>query len=679
MRVFVSSLFAGLALAGCTGNGGPTCNPGAVCTPDNGCHLGFTACGTGSPVCQDAQVDVGNGATCGAGSVCKDGVCGACPAGTACTPDANACHLGAIDCSSGAATCKDTGANAAAGADCGVNRFCAAGRCGDCTLGAVCTDGISTCHAGAIACDTGAPVCKDASNWAEGTNCANGAMIGYCKAGVCTPCAPPGSACGIGGSCTADGRCMLTVTGSARITYWPESGGSSDLGNCYGQQAEVFTPNGDGGYTQLAPTNGVCTVTNGSFTIPDLVPGGVYLLHFAGTLAYGNYYVETTQPTLDFGRDQAGRPDQNLVANTSTLVTFDSSGLEPWTPSSDTLEFACGNAGVALAVASSAFGLDDLAVGATTGTSVIDWKAQPLVDPTKGDAAWLYQLATRTAGATSYRSVTRAAKLGGFTVADGSPLTVAPALAVVSSSGSVQLTWATTSFEALAVKANPRYAVGAHYLSVDAVQVPASSARYTPASAHVPLLALSVQPGTADLELGALAYGRFLGAPWRDVVSTRFDMHADYRAAGATNAATSYIGIYQQDPLPLAGPLAPRLGPPLRPLVAGLDATLPQTGVTTTAELSWLAPSAGAPDFYAIAINEVSLDADGKSTDVATIANFLTASPRILVPPGVLVDGHAYFAVIAALKTPDVSYDSAPLRQGLSTVRAETGTAIFIP
>jgi hypothetical protein len=101
--------------------------------------------------------------------------------------------------------------------------------------------------------------------------------------------------------------------------------------------------------------------------------------------------------------------------------------------------------------------------------------------------------------------------------------------------------------------------------------------------------------------------------------------------------------------------------------------------VTTTAELSWLAPSAGTVGFYAVTIEEITLDADGEDTDIVTVANFLTARTRILIPPGVLVAGHAYFAVIAALDTPDVAYDHAPLRLGLSTVRAETGTATFTP
>jgi hypothetical protein len=604
-----------------------------------------------------------------------------CPA-AACTPDASPCHVGAIDCSTSAMACKDTGANAAAGMGCGVNEFCdGSGSCGDCTLGEVCTDGISPCHAGAIACDTGAPLCEDAGDLAEGTACTSGAIHGYCEAGACTPCTPPGAPCGDGGHCTDDGACVLTVMGSATITYWPEGGGSTDVGNCFGQEAEVFTPNAGGGYTLLAPTSGVCTPTNGTFTIPEEVPAGVYLLHFGGTQAYGNYYVETTRPTLDFGRDEAVRPDSNVVADTSTIVSFDSSGLDPWTPRSDTLDFACGNVGVALAVASSASGLEDFPAGATAGASVVDWKAEPLVDPAKGDTAWLYQMATRSAGAESYLAVTRAVELTGFELTDGTPLTVAAALAVVSPSGSIALTWDTTRFEALVVKANPTSAVGAHYLSVDAVQVPANPVKYTPTSAHVQLLSLSAEAGHADLALGVLPYGQFLGAPWKEVVSTSFDVHAETTAAGATNAATTYIGIYQQDPLPLTAslPIAPRLGPPLRPLVAGRDATLPQTGVTTLAALSWLAPSVGTPDVYAVTIMEVTLDADGKDTDVATVATFLTPRTRILLPPGVLALGHAYFAVIAALETPDVPYDSAPLRQGLSTVRAETGTAAFTP
>ena len=250
--------------------------------------------------------------------------------GAPCTPDASPCHVGAVDCSTAAMACRDTGANAAAGTGCGVNKFCSgSGSCGDCTLGEVCTDGISPCHAGATACDTGAAVCEEAGDLAEGTACSErrhprllqGRGLHVLHARRARPAATVAPA-------RAEGACVLTVTGSATITYWPEGGGSTDVGNCFGQQAEVFTPNESGGYTLLAPTSGVCTPTNGTFTIPAEVPAGVYLLHFGGTQAYGNYYVETTQPALDFGRDEAVRPDSNVVADTSTIVTFDSSGLE---------------------------------------------------------------------------------------------------------------------------------------------------------------------------------------------------------------------------------------------------------------------------------------------------------------------------------------------------------------
>jgi hypothetical protein len=602
-------------------------------------------------------------------------------AATACTPE-NLCHVGAEAC--GATTCVDTGANVEAGTGCGVNKFCTTeGACGDCTLGEVCTAGIAACHTGGAACSTGVAVCTDSGYVADGTACTDGAVSGYCAAGTCTACMSSGQACGMGGQCDAAGQCMLTVSGSARITYWLEGGGSTDVGNCFGQQVEVFTPTAGGGYTLLTPTSGVCTATNGTFTIPVSVPAGVYLLHFAGTAAYGNYYVETTQPTLDFGRDQAGRPDANLVANASTLVTFDSSGLRGWTPVSDTLNMVCGNVAMDLAIAGSAYGLTNFASGATTGSAVIDWKGQPLVDYAKGDVAWLYQLTSNatSAPAVPYLTVAAAGEIASLDITGLVPVTGATALEPVTASASIPITWATTQFEQLVTASNPGYTGGAHFLSVDAVQAPVIARGYVPASARVELMAMTAQPGQADLALGVLTYGRFLAPPWTEVLSTKFETHAVYTAPGATSSATSFLGIYQQQtlPLPAGASVTPVLGPPLRPLVGGLDATIVQAGVGTTAELSWLAPTTGTPDFYDVVLNEVVLDADGASTDVNPIASFLTARLRTVLPPGVLVAGHTYFAVIAALKTPVVSYDSAPLRLGLATVRAETGTASFTP
>ena len=141
---------------------------------------------------------------------------------------------------------------------------------------------------------------------------------------------------------------MLTVAGSAKITLWQEDGGSTDVGNCFGQQAEVFTANDAGGYTLLAPTVGVCTATSYAFTIPEPVPAGAYLLHFFGSPAFGNFYDrDHATDQLDFGRDdQASRPDSNIVAGSSTKVTFDSLGLDPWTPGSDTLDIVRGNVGL---------------------------------------------------------------------------------------------------------------------------------------------------------------------------------------------------------------------------------------------------------------------------------------------------------------------------------------------
>src|SRR5579871_2704839 len=177
---------------------------------------------------------------------------GASCGGAPCIPEGELCRTGTRGCDG---VCRLSG-NAPAGTGCGVNRFCdGAGSCGDCTLEAECGEGIAPCHAGAVACATGAPVCQDAGALPDGTACADGATHGYCSGGACVACKAAGDACGDGGQCSRDGACVYMVTGSARITYWPEGGGSVDVGNCFGQEAEVFV-RGEGTYALLAPATG---------------------------------------------------------------------------------------------------------------------------------------------------------------------------------------------------------------------------------------------------------------------------------------------------------------------------------------------------------------------------------------------------------------------------------------
>ncbi len=176
----------------CQGGVCGACLAGKPCTPAGfSCHAGQTTCATGREICTDLGTALSNGTGCGANQVCANGACVACATGSSCTP-ANACHAGSIACTTGAPVCIDQSTNLTAGTSCGANQVCdGAGGCVGCQVGLACAPA-NLCHAGSLTCNTGAPVCSDTSApVADGAGCGTNLV---CKAGACNACTT-GAAC----------------------------------------------------------------------------------------------------------------------------------------------------------------------------------------------------------------------------------------------------------------------------------------------------------------------------------------------------------------------------------------------------------------------------------------------------------------------------------------------------
>ena len=175
----------------CSAGACTTCKGGGMCAPaGSACHQGVFSCSTGTQVCIDEEINAVDGQSCGNGQVCNTGQCVACGQGNTCTPSANVCHAGAIDCASGAPICKDTGGLANDGTKCGVDKVCSLGSCVLCEAGAACTPA-NPCHAGQLDCSSGSPVCQDTGDAMDGTVCGSDQV---CNQGTC-------SACKAGGDC----------------------------------------------------------------------------------------------------------------------------------------------------------------------------------------------------------------------------------------------------------------------------------------------------------------------------------------------------------------------------------------------------------------------------------------------------------------------------------------------
>ncbi|MBI5544435.1 MAG: fibronectin type III domain-containing protein [Deltaproteobacteria bacterium] len=200
------------------------CPAEAPCTTADGCRFGKTSCTTGEAVCEVLE-NAPNGTACGAQGACQQGVCSVCPAGEACG-SFDGCQVGSIDCSRTPATCGAF-TNRPDGVACSGG-VCEDGICRSCTPGAACNLP-EPCKVGGIVCTTGAPMCEEQGNLADGTLCAGG----VCHAGRCEPVAgtDAGPTCGAGTHLDpVSGRCVVEAAVDAGQPSTVEAGCSSAAG-----------------------------------------------------------------------------------------------------------------------------------------------------------------------------------------------------------------------------------------------------------------------------------------------------------------------------------------------------------------------------------------------------------------------------------------------------------------
>src|SRR5204862_7715 len=146
--------------------------------------------------------------------------------GIACTPE-NTCHAGAIACDSGAPACVDTQTPALVGTPCEDGKVCdASGQCVACADGLQCEP--AACHLGVVGCWTGGGGCRELGTCSP---CADGAIcpLAACRlgalacdtgAGVCEDLGLvelAGTTCGDSKVCDASGHCNTCAAGGSCV------------------------------------------------------------------------------------------------------------------------------------------------------------------------------------------------------------------------------------------------------------------------------------------------------------------------------------------------------------------------------------------------------------------------------------------------------------------------------
>jgi len=428
-----------------------------------------------------------------------------------------------------------------------------------------------------------------------------------------------------------------------------------------------------GGATVLATP-----IATGAWTLPA-VPAGPYTLAVVWKTGDTSFF-HTGASAIDLGRDVGGRSDV-ARATSATPVTLQLQNLSPWVMG-DRLQIYAWDADLW-----DEFTPTSLAAAATsTSSEILDFysDAKSTVSQAKSllvssDAVYLVQYRSGLAAGTSdsYRQAVSWAVTGGVAMSSGSATTLAATFQSVNASDGMAVDWKTSQFEPLLSGLQHPY----HRLSVLAVPVALElpSPFFSSVSMNLMDLYLSASSPVTDRSYGALSFGTFLPANYREVRLARFYGLVARFAPGAQTGRWFEEVVGRFDGPPFTGPIVPLVGPARSPTVSARDALLPQTGVGATPVLSWSAPSLGSPTRYRVQLVHLYVPTGQTTTATSLVATFYTAAPQVTVPAGILTLGQTYVATIESVSLPGDAVETAPYRSGVPQGHASITTQAFVP
>jgi len=151
-----------------------------------------------------------------------------------------------------------------------------------------------------------------------------------------------------------------------------------------------------------------------------------------------------------------------------------------------------------------------------------------------------------------------------------------------------------------------------------------------------------------------------------------------YSLPGAApyDASPGIIGIGQLSDF--AEGLSVRISPARNLTLNGVSAFEDQLDVGLNPALAWDSPEIGAPTHYRLSFFELLVDAQNH-TQRRFGPRIYTQSTSVIIPPGVLEFGKAYYATLDAVDSPGAEATRAPLIYSIPEMTAQTATGIFRP
>ena len=449
------------------------------------------------------------------------------------------------------------------------------------------------------------------------------------------------------------------VVGSGETLFIMDSGEEAVPWPLQDYSIAALVEGDDGEFAEYPGTGSA----DGTFVIDD-VPKGDYYLELTEPDWIPSFRV-TSERDVELQTHAVGRPDAEESAwDTDFLISAD--GLVPWSSADSLFLYSSEVGGLAYRAAGTA------EQPAEEATSITDlaftfWPSSRFPDGDKGDRIYLSQLATTSSGAGEYQALARSVLMPAFSAGNGATTSgPATSLSTPERAHSFALSWSRAEYATLAGQIHPGATPSYGYnFAVVATPKPTSLEAFDNTA---DLVHLATEPGDGDLAAD-ISYRDPFPAEWRRIAHATVFYDVPITAPEATIpldiAARIYTGIaIDSDTSTLA--IAPLQGPVQAPLIDGVDAFATNTGLGSSPELSWSAPTLGLPTSYYVAIERL-YDVSG-TTVTEYVAELRTTATRVRIPPGVLVAGESYIALIVAL-------------QESATVKADAGavTGIFTP
>ncbi len=447
----------------------------------------------------------------------------------------------------------------------------------------------------------------------------------------------------------------LGIDIGGNITFISDTGPTSNaavaLIGALGLEAHVASS--DGGVTIYD-----AVATEDAMVIPG-VPAGPYAVSISGA----NNFVITSARALDYSTAQAGRTDLFDTMDDGTSNNYDITGLLPWSlGSAADAGSDAGPADLLEAMSQGAdnfvSGLDQLAnepdAGDTvfTGDEMVSDESGDgnLVDSSEGDVLYIWQLHSAISGnGIAYQTAQRSFADTTLTMVDGQDNQVSGAMSMPAANAIADVVLPRSQWTGLLASANPAATDNGQAVYIDVESGYDDHGWYGYSG---DALILGAQPGTTDLDLGAVSWQSPVpaSADWDAFALLFANSNLNYTVG--SNTSSFQITSAIEEPLG-AGfdwttALAPPLSPPQAPLIKGLSAFSDQTnaadanGVVT---LSWSAPAQGTPDFYLVTLYELDSGADASE-----LASFITKATSLAITPDQLPDAAWYMATVDAVK-----------------------------